>query len=215
MTLEKDFLVPVQDPEIDGAARLAELLRDAGISSALWGVNAAGCYGGGLCPLLTGSQDIEIVINEADQARTYELLCSYGCRPSQPLSDESALCLDDFEKWCELALHYKYYDRRRLRICAPIYELPKTGDSFNDSFYPFIIVYTAERMGLPAVPPLSKIEACTDSKNKISSHKEAASHQEAKRHRDYILISCLPHYILGSHESQSSLLAPEFSLLCS
>ena len=62
-------------------------------------------------------------------------------------------------------------------------------------------------MGLPAVPPLSKIEACADSKDKVSSH------QDGERHRDYVLISCLPHYILGSPESQWRLLAPEFSLL--
>jgi hypothetical protein len=52
MTLEKNFLAPVQDAGIDDAARLAELLRDAGILSALWGVNAAGCYGVGFCPLV-------------------------------------------------------------------------------------------------------------------------------------------------------------------
>ncbi|KAJ5821312.1 uncharacterized protein N7525_010596 [Penicillium rubens] len=51
MTLEKNILAPVQGPGIDDIARLADLLRDAGIPSALWGVNAAGCYGGGLCPL--------------------------------------------------------------------------------------------------------------------------------------------------------------------
>ncbi|KZN93606.1 hypothetical protein EN45_037890 [Penicillium chrysogenum] len=204
MTLEKNILAPVQGPGIDDIARLADLLRDAGIPSALWGVNAAGCYGGGLCPL-----DIEIVINEADQARTYELLCSYGCRPSQPPSDESAPCLDDFEKWCGQALHYKYYDRRRLRICTPIYELPKTGDSFNDSFLPFIIVYTAERVGLPAVPPLSKIEACADSKDKVSSH------QDGERHRDYVLISCLPHYILGSPNPNRDFWHPGLVSLCS
>jgi hypothetical protein len=56
MTLEKNILAPVQGPGIDDIARLADLLRDAGIPSALWGVNAAGCYGGGLCPLVCHSQ---------------------------------------------------------------------------------------------------------------------------------------------------------------
>jgi hypothetical protein len=103
--------------------------------------------------------------------------------PSQPPSDESAPCLD-FEKWCELVPHYEYYRRRRLHICTPIYELPKTGDPFSGSFHPFIIDYTAERVGLPAVPSLSETEAYTDSKNKISSPEKAANPQEDEHHEE-------------------------------
>lgn len=234
MTLENDFLTSVQGPGIDDIARLVELLGDAGISSALWGVNAASCYGGGgtlsigmlsralrmLAKVyLTDSQNIEIVINEVNQARTFESLCSNGCRPSQLLSDNPAPCLNDFDEWRGLALHYQYHYRRRLRICTPIYELPKTGDAFSDFFLPFIIVYTAELVGLPAVPPPSAIKAYTDSKGEITSqprdqkHREEAGHQDGKHHRDYVLISSLPHYLLGSHESQSNLLIPDFNRL--
>ena len=52
MNLERDKSLSVQSPQIEDAARLATALQDFGIPSALWGVNAAGCYGGGLCPLV-------------------------------------------------------------------------------------------------------------------------------------------------------------------
>ena len=52
MADDQQSLTSVQTPSIDDIASLASLLQDAEIPSALWGVNAAGCYGGGLCPLV-------------------------------------------------------------------------------------------------------------------------------------------------------------------
>ncbi|GKZ72939.1 hypothetical protein AnigIFM60653_002074 [Aspergillus niger] len=186
-----DFPACIQSPSIDDIAKLTGILSDAGIPSALWGVNAAACHGGGLCPL-----DIELVINDIDQAKTFQTLCSYGCLPSQPSTDESAPCPKDFETWRELALHHQYHDRRHVRLNTPIYELPPTGDALSDFLRPFVIVYSVEMVGLPKVPPLSEI------KDPNSSEKGELDQ------RDYVRVSHLPHCILGSDESKSSLLAP-------
>lgn len=48
----------IRDPDTRGIATLTRLLGDGGIPSALWGVNAAAHYGGGLCPLVSLITDI-------------------------------------------------------------------------------------------------------------------------------------------------------------
>ncbi|CAG7944373.1 unnamed protein product [Penicillium olsonii] len=200
---DQQSLTSVQTPSIDDIASLASLLQDAEIPSALWGVNAAGCYGGGLCPL--------IVINEADQTRVFELLRSHGCRPSQPLPGNPP---SEFETWRDLALHHEYQDRRRLRPCIPMYELPETGDEFVDAFLPFIVVCSAESVGLPKIPPLSLIKTHSQGEQKDVAQRDVDSlYQEQRNTQGYVLLSDLPYYILGSHESHSSLLVPEFHLL--
>lgn len=45
-------MLHVHDASTKGAAVIANILADGGIPSAIWGVNAAVHYGGGLCPLV-------------------------------------------------------------------------------------------------------------------------------------------------------------------
>jgi len=57
-----------------------------------------------------------------------------------------------FEHWRKLAPSYRFGDRRRVRLCTPMYELPRTGDAFDDAFLPYVILYSAEAVGLRPVP---------------------------------------------------------------
>lgn len=95
-------------------------------------------------------QDIEIAINAADQQRTFELLVSHGLSIST--SDQQKGPPASFRDWCESAsLSSQYHDRRRTRLLTPIYELPATGNPLDDILRPFIIVYSAEEVGLPPI----------------------------------------------------------------
>ena len=147
----------------------------------------------------TIAKDIEIVINQTDQVKAFDLLRSLGCQPSLP-SEESRR-LDDFQEWRELALNHQYLDRRRLRICVPIYELPRTGDEIHDFSLPFIIVYSAELVGLPPVPPLAQITSAPPGA------------QDETIHQGYVFVNSLPHFIPGPSESLSCLVVPEFQRL--
>jgi hypothetical protein len=51
-SLQARTMLHVHDASTKGAAVIANILADGGIPSAIWGVNAAVHYGGGLCPLV-------------------------------------------------------------------------------------------------------------------------------------------------------------------
>jgi len=139
-------LTDVRDASTKDAAVIASILQaNGGIPSAIWGVNAAVHYGGGLCPL-----DIELVINDADQERAFAVLISKGALPAVP-EDSTESRPTEFVRWRELAPSYRFRDRRRVRLCTPIYELPRTGDPFDDALLPFVILYSAEAVGLRPV----------------------------------------------------------------
>lgn len=88
-----------------------------------------------------------------------------------------------------------------MRLATPIYELPPSGDALSDFLRPFIILYSAELVGLPEVPPLWQTTASDDRENGEIDH------------LDYVRVSHLPHCLLGSEESKSSLLAPAIGRL--
>jgi hypothetical protein len=95
-------------------------------------------------------QDIEIAINAADQSRTFELLVSHGLSIST--SDQRKEPPASFWDWYQSAsLSSQYHDRRKTRLLTPIYELPATGDPLDDMLRPFVIVYSAEEVGLPLI----------------------------------------------------------------
>ncbi|KAE8152851.1 hypothetical protein BDV25DRAFT_137524 [Aspergillus avenaceus] len=187
MASDTEHPLLIQDPSIDDIAKLVTVLRRAGIPSALWGVNAAGCYGGRLCYM-----DIELAIKEIDQERVFDLLRRHGCHPSQPTETSPP---ENFHLWRKQALHHEYIDRRRFRLYTPIYTLPRTGDEFTDFLSPFIMIYSAEMVGLPPIPPFS------------------ASSNIGKDQQDYITVDTAPCYILGSRESQSTVVVPVFKHL--
>ncbi|KAK4243304.1 hypothetical protein C7999DRAFT_18329 [Corynascus novoguineensis] len=135
----------VQEASTKDAAIIVRILADGGIPTALGGIMAATLYGGGLCPL-----DIELIVNDADQHRAFDLLTSRGAQPSVP-DTEAEEPAASFERWRELAPSYQFSDRRRVRLCVPMYELPRTGDPIDDALRPFVILYSAETVGLPAV----------------------------------------------------------------
>ncbi|KAM4060114.1 hypothetical protein HRG_002277 [Hirsutella rhossiliensis] len=137
----------VRDAGAEGAAAVAKLLKDSGIPSALWGANAAAYHGGGLCPL-----DIELVVNDAHQQRAFGVLTAHGVLPAIPDDSESTLPID-YALWRQQAPSYRYRDRRRVRICSHLYKLPPSGDWLEDSLLPYIILYSAETVGLPSLPP--------------------------------------------------------------
>lgn len=142
---------------------ITDMLAKAGIPSALWGVNAAVHYGGELCPLVrthdlraadttnTRPQDFELVVNDADQERIFAILTSQGALPSID-EDIAATRPANFMRWRKLATLFSYRDRRRVRLCTPVYEIPGTGDELDDGLIPFIIIYSAESIGLPLLP---------------------------------------------------------------
>src|ERR1044071_8866670 len=69
-------------------------------------------------------QDIELVVNDADQERAFNILTSQGARPAIP-EDSGTEQPITFKRWRELASLYRFRDRRRVRLCVPIYELPQ------------------------------------------------------------------------------------------
>ena len=87
---------------------------------------------------------------------------------------------------------------------VPIYELPGTGDPFDDFCLPFIVVYSAEAVGLSPVPPLEQI---------ISTRPGEEDADASTTHKDYLVVSSLPFYIPGPPESLSNLMVPEFRCL--
>lgn len=166
MPLNQSRLTRVRDASTEDAAATTSILADGGIPSALWGVNAAVHYGGGLCPLVcnilpspygyssgtdTYGQDIELVINDADQELAFAVLTLQGALPAVP-EGATETRPADFAHWRELAASYRFYDRRRVRLCTPMYEIPRTGDPVDDALLPFIILYSAAAVGLPPVP---------------------------------------------------------------
>lgn len=88
-------------------------------------------------------------------------------------------------------------DRRHLRLTTPIYELPETGNALIDFLGPFIIIYSAEQVGLPEVPLLSEMVASLDGE------------PGGVDRPDYVRASYLPRCIMGSDEPKASLLVPE------
>lgn len=66
-------------------------------------------------------------------------------------------------RWRELAPSYRFRDRRRVRLCTPMYELPRTGDPFDDALLPFVILYSAEAVGLHPVPLPEPLGASSES----------------------------------------------------
>ncbi|KAG8165350.1 hypothetical protein KVR01_005625 [Diaporthe batatas] len=144
---QQRLLASIREPNVAGGRLLTSLLHQNGIPSALWGVNAGSHYGGGLCPL-----DIEIAINAADQKRVFDLLSSQGLTISTPNQYKETPIL--FEEWQRLAPSFsRFSDRRKARLITPIYELPATGDPLDDMLRPFIVVYSAEQIGLPSIAP--------------------------------------------------------------
>ncbi|KAK3897271.1 hypothetical protein C8A05DRAFT_39183 [Staphylotrichum tortipilum] len=135
----------VRDASTKDAAVITRILADGGIPTALGGVMAAAHYGSGLCPL-----DIELIVNDADQPRAYDILTAQEARPCVPETEEQAPA--SFQQWRERAPSYQFPDRRRVRLCVPMYELPRTGDPIDDALLPFVILYSAETVGLPLLP---------------------------------------------------------------
>ncbi|KAK3896437.1 hypothetical protein C8A05DRAFT_20586 [Staphylotrichum tortipilum] len=111
-------------------------------------------------------QDIELIVNDADQHRAYEILTSQEARPCVPAA--AADLLEGFKQWRELAPSYQFFDRRCVRLCVPMYELPRTGDPI-DALLPFVILYSAETVGLPPVPLPSAAEPSEFGYTPISS----------------------------------------------
>ncbi|KAK2610068.1 hypothetical protein N8I77_003525 [Diaporthe amygdali] len=103
-------------------------------------------------------EDIEIAINASDQQRVFEILSSHGLSISSP--DHQSATPSSFEEWFKNAPSSSpFHDRRRTRLLTPIYELPATGNPLDDMLRPFIIVYSAEEVGLPLIsPPTSSTE---------------------------------------------------------
>ena len=56
-----------------------------------------------------------------------------------------------------------------MRLSTPIYRLPLTGDPIDDSLLPYVILYSAEIVGLPPVPRLGSFEASSDSPYTLTS----------------------------------------------
>lgn len=168
---QQQQLSSIREPDVEGGRVLTTFLQKNGIPCALWAVSAAVHYGGGLCPLVSTSphqnqantvglgrtlskalQDIEIAINAADQPRAFDLLTSHGLTISTSSQQNHA----SFSEWCNGASSSsQYHDRRKTRLVTPIYELPLTGDPLDDMLRPFIIVYSAEEVGLSLIPLLS------------------------------------------------------------
>lgn len=75
-----------------------------------------------------------------------------------PDCDEQQPLPISFKRWREQASSYQYRDRRRLRHSAPIYEItrsqPKEASATSFKYTPrmFIIIYSAEFVGLPPLP---------------------------------------------------------------
>lgn len=97
-------------------------------------------------------QDIEIAVNAADQHRVFDLLLCQGLSIS--ISDRNSRKTLSFKEWQREAPSFsQFHDRRRTRLVTPIYELPATGDVLDDMLRPFIVVYSAEEVGLPFIAP--------------------------------------------------------------
>ena len=105
-------------------------------------------------------------MNDADQERAWTILPSHNLIPSVPDHDDiSTLSPASFASWRQEASAYRYRDRRRLRSCASIYEIPTQSPDSNseDSILPplvftpciFIILYSTEFVGLPPLPALT------------------------------------------------------------
>lgn len=100
-------------------------------------------------------QDIEIIINDADQERAFAILTSDGFLPSIP--DENPRPPDmGYTNWREQYSSPSHYrDRRKFYHGTPIYELPPRQTNPNpehDSTRPWIIIYSAEFAGLAPIP---------------------------------------------------------------
>ncbi|KAI1176584.1 hypothetical protein F4777DRAFT_545988 [Nemania sp. FL0916] len=95
--------------------------------------------------------DIELVINDADQEKAFSILTLHGMSPSVPDASATTPRLE-FKRWRELAPTFWFRDRRRARLCVPIYEFPSTGDPTDDYLLPFLILYPASALNLPPVP---------------------------------------------------------------
>ena len=176
MSESQDQVLLIIEPDIQNSTLIVHTLGEAGIPPALLGANAAAHYGGGLCALvrtttcllcrycppctsqLTYKQDIELVINGDDQERAYHLLTSRGFRPSIP-EGAAKEPPADYADWRSRAPSYIYRDRRRVRISTPIYDSPLTGDPIDDAMRPFILLFSAETVGLPKVPTITDLEA--------------------------------------------------------
>lgn len=50
-----------------------------------------------------------------------------------------------------------------MRLCVPIYELPRTGDPVNDAQRPYVILYSAETVGLPGLRLADDGESASES----------------------------------------------------
>ena len=50
-----------------------------------------------------------------------------------------------------------------MRLCVPIYELPRTGDPVNDAQRPYVILYSAETVGLPGLYLAGEGETASES----------------------------------------------------
>lgn len=109
---------------------------------------------------LTRQQDIELIVNDADQQRAFEILTSQGARACVPDEAEQPAT---FQRWRELAPSYQFPDRRRVRLCVPMYELPRTGNPLDDMLRPYVVLYSAEIIGLPAVPLAGTVDSAAGS----------------------------------------------------
>ncbi|EPE30273.1 hypothetical protein GLAREA_12996 [Glarea lozoyensis ATCC 20868] len=164
MAAQQKQIALVRDAGTKDVAVVISTLAEYGIPSAMYGVNAATHHNGGLCPL-----DIELVVNEEDQSRAFDLLTAQGALPMVPVNSITERPTD-FNQWRQLAKSYQYFDRCRTRLSTPIYQLPPTEDALDDMLLPFVVLYSAESVGLPPVPSVKSDKQTLPSKTMASTN---------------------------------------------
>lgn len=88
------------------------------------------------------------------------MFTTQGLKISTPTTDLSPPT--SYQEWLERGPpEFGCRDRRRFRLFTPIYVFPPTGDPFDDMVAPFLIVYSAEDIGLPPLPAVSSADTGT------------------------------------------------------
>lgn len=143
-------------------------------------------------------QDIELVINDADQRKAFRKLTFQRATPVVP----NVTTHSDFERWGKLwgalgatSAQHNIHDRCKNYLCTPIYRLRGERNQFA---FQFIILYSAESLRLPPVPDL-----------------DAESLPSALSHQPYVELSAQPEFIppLTPAMEQQRCLIPTFSNL--
>lgn len=98
------------------------------------------------------------MINGFDQERAFTALSLQNISPSMT-DDMAAEKPTDFSHWRDLVQSHRFRDRRRLRPNAHIYQVPRTGEPFEDISLPFVVLNSADYFGLPVVPSYVPNEA--------------------------------------------------------